>query len=143
VDTPISNLQQLLHSLNPVLNPGIYVYCSIPNGTEVPAIPSLGQFREAEGMSLILAEGVALEAGLKILFRAEWISLNVHSDLSAVGLTAAVSTALAARQIPCNVVAGALHDHLFVPIEKVEEAMNSLQHIHGSVGLQSHIPKKN
>ncbi|MBT5706246.1 ACT domain-containing protein [bacterium] len=143
MDAPISNLQQLLHSLNPVLNPGIYVYCTIPNRTEIPALPSLGQFREAEGMSLILAEEVALEAGLKILFRAAWISLKVHSDLSAVGLTAAVSTALAAKEIPCNVVAGAFHDHLFVPVEDVEEAMICLQNIHGSVGLQSHIRKRN
>jgi hypothetical protein len=135
MEAPISNLQQLLRSLDPVLNSGVYVYCSIPNGTVIPALPSIGQFREAEGMTLILVEEVAVKAGLEILFRAAWISLKVHSDLSAVGLTAAVLTALAARQIPCNVVAGAFHDHLFVPIEKVEEAMVCLRSVQGSVGL--------
>jgi uncharacterized protein len=135
MEAPISNLQQLLRSLDPVLNRGVYVYCSIPNGTEIPTLPSVGQFREAEGMTLILAEAVALEAGLEILFRAAWISLKVHSDLSAVGLTAAVSIALAARQIPCNVVAGAFHDHLFVPVEKVEQTMVCLQRVQGSGGL--------
>ena len=86
-------------------------------------------------MTLILAEEEAVKAGLEIIFRAAWISLKVHSDLSAVGLTAAVSTALAARQIPCNVVAGAFHDHLFVPIEKLEEAMVCLRSVQGSSGL--------
>lgn len=135
MEAPISNLEELLRSLNPVLNSGVYVYCSIPDGREIPDLPSVGQFRETEGMTLILTEDVALEAGLEILFRAAWISLKVHSDLSAVGLTAAVSIALAARQIPCNVVAGAFHDHLFVPIENAEEAMLSLKGLHGSVGL--------
>lgn len=132
---PISNLNELLRSLDPELNSGIYVYCLIPKGTVIPSVPRLGQFSEAEGTTLILAEDVALKAGLEILFRAAWISLKVHSDLSAVGLTAAVSTALAASQIPCNVVAGAFHDHLFVPFAQVDEAMTCLRQIPGSVGL--------
>ena len=38
-----------------------------------------------------------------------WMALAVHSSLAAVGLTAAVATALAARGIACNVVAGYSH----------------------------------
>ncbi len=54
---------------------------------------------------------------MPILFRSAWITLTVHSDLQAVGLTAAFAAALAQADIPCNVVAGAYHDHLFVPVE--------------------------
>jgi hypothetical protein len=50
----------------------------------------------------------------------------VHSSLQAVGLTAAVATALAERGIACNVVAGFHHDHLFVPHERGAEAMDAL-----------------
>jgi len=49
--------------------------------------------------------------------------LDVNSALDAVGLTAAVSSALAAHGIPCNVLAGYHHDHLLVPIERAELAI--------------------
>ena len=123
---PILNLEKLLQSLDPERHEGIYVFCSVSDMTAVEKLRSVGQFREAEGVTLILSEEDALREGLKILFRAAWISLKVHSDLSAVGLTAAVSGALAAKHISCNMVAGAYHDHLFVPIEQVDEAMSCL-----------------
>jgi uncharacterized protein len=49
------------------------------------------------------------------------------SDLQAVGLTAAFATALGRAGISCNVVAGAQHDHLFVPVEQAGRAMAELQ----------------
>jgi hypothetical protein len=51
----------------------------------------------------------------------------VHSDLQAVGLTAAVAAALTQANISCNVVAAAHHDHIFVPIESGNEAVAVLQ----------------
>jgi hypothetical protein len=51
----------------------------------------------------------------------------VHSDLQAVGLTAAVAAALAEAGISCNVVAAAHHDHLFVPVESASQAIAVLQ----------------
>jgi uncharacterized protein len=65
--------------------------------------------------------------GLTILFRAAWITLTVHSDLAAAGLTAAVSSALFEQGISCNVVAAAHHDHLFVPENCAEEALAVLK----------------
>ena len=47
-------------------------------------------------------------------FRCRRIELRVHSALEAVGLTAAVSGALADAGLTANVVAGAHHDHLLV-----------------------------
>ena len=43
------------------------------------------------------------------------IVLQVFSALDGVGLTAAVATALANEGIPCNMIAGYHHDHVFVP----------------------------
>jgi len=55
------------------------------------------------------------------------ITLQVHSDLEAVGLTAAVATALADHDVACNVIAGFHHDHLFVPWPLREQALAILQ----------------
>ena len=49
-----------------------------------------------------------------------------ETDLDLVGLTATVSGRLAEAGIACNVIAGARHDHLFVPAERGEEAMGLL-----------------
>ena len=50
--------------------------------------------REDEGLTLILPQQQADDLGLPYDFVAAWITLQVHSALSAVGLTAAVSRVL-------------------------------------------------
>ena len=48
------------------------------------------------------------------------------SALEAVGLTAAISTALTRDGISCNVIAGYHHDHLFVPTDRAQDTMSVL-----------------
>jgi uncharacterized protein len=127
VSFPIRELAELLRSLEPVLQPGVYVFASVAPGRDVTALEPLATFREAEGLSLIVEEGRAREAGLAGIFRAAWITLGVPSDLHAVGLTAAVSAALSRTGISCNVVAAAAHDHLFVPLEDAARALEVLR----------------
>lgn len=122
----ISNLQEILRSLDAVREPGVFAYVSVPHGSDVSALPYLAYFREREGISLILPEQAAHQAHLPILFRCAWISLTVHSDLEATGLTAAFSKALSERGISCNVVAAAFHDHIFVPNDRADEALKCL-----------------
>jgi hypothetical protein len=86
-------------------------------------------FREAEGLTLLLDEEVAARNGLSPLYRAAWIELGIESDLAAVGLVAAVSTALAAAGISCNVVSAVRHDHLFVPPDRAAEAVAVLERL--------------
>lgn len=124
--TASRDLEQLLRTLSPVHNPGVYVFASLPTGLAIDMAPVVASIREAEGLSVVLAERDALRLGLPIQFRAAWLTLSVHSDLEAVGLTAAVAAALADADISCNMVAGAFHDHLFVPDEQAEAAMAAL-----------------
>ena len=82
--------------------------------------------REAEGTTVVVAEAQAIARGWPVTFRSAWITLRVHSDLAAVGLTAAFARALGDAGISCNVVAGVHHDHLFVPVARADDAMRAL-----------------
>ena len=126
---PVTNLAELLQTLRPALNEGVCVFASVSPDTDTRSLEPIATFREAEGLTLIVEEQRALKAGLPVLFRAAWITLTVHSDLQAVGLTAAVAAALAQAHISCNVVAAAFHDHLFVPVESGDEALAVLQRL--------------
>ena len=127
--TPITDLELLLGSMEPVLNPGRYVFATVPTGKSLPAMDIVASIREAEGLSVIVATDVARQEGLASAFPCAWITLQVHSDLAAVGLTASFAAALSTAGISCNVVAGMNHDHLFVPSAMAETAMAVLRNL--------------
>lgn len=121
------DLRTLLHSMRPDLNPGRYVFTTVP-GDAVPAgLGPVVTVAEREGLTLVLPEAEAVTAGLDHDYVAGWITLRVHSALDAVGLTAAVSLALTDAGLSCNVVAGYHHDHLFVPYDRADEAVAVLE----------------
>jgi len=108
-----TDLGRLLASLEPVLDPTQYGFESVAEA------PSLGEafalIREKEGVTII-RPGTGWAR----------IMLGVHSSLDAVGLTACVAQALAVRDIGANVVAAVHHDHVFVPWERRDEALETL-----------------
>jgi uncharacterized protein len=124
---PKTDLDDLLRTMRPVLADGEFVFCSVP----VKARPHLDvspvcEFREAEGITLILARPDAEGLNLPHAFVCRMITLTVYSGLEAVGFLAAVIGRLAERGISVNSVAGFYHDHLFVPADRAEEAMRIL-----------------
>ena len=121
------DLARLLRTMQPVLNEGVYAYCVLPPHIDARTLEALATFREREGVTVILEETAARAAGLSIRFRSAWITLNVHSDLDAVGFTAAFARVLGDAGIGCNVVAAAHHDHVFVPVERAAEALTCLR----------------
>jgi len=123
----IKDLEQLLKNMEPVLNPGVYAFVSVQNEAVLRSVKVIASIFEPEGYSAVIAERDAIALGLPILFRAAWITLTVDSDLQAVGLTAAFASALTEAGISCNVVAGAYHDHLFVPVERANDAIKALK----------------
>jgi uncharacterized protein len=125
-----TNLRKLLAEMSPQLNAGEYTFCTLPVSAPIPvACHLVGLIQEMEGTSIIVPRNEADTSGLKYDFIAAWITLTIHSDLEAVGLTAAISRALAEAGIPCNVVAGYYHDHLFVPANKAGHAMDILKRL--------------
>lgn len=138
MSTPMADLALLLSRMEPVLNDGVWAYAMVPPGTELGGVEPLATFREAEGLTLVVPEADAQRQGWPVLFRAAWISLQVHSDLQAVGLTAAFARALGDAGISCNVLAGACHDHLFVPVERSQDALAALRAL--SSGTRAEAP---
>src|SRR5687768_522502 len=125
---PITDLPTLLRSLAPVLRDDEWVFCWLPaDATRAHADVALASVREDGGVSLVLPRAHARAHGLPDAPAFRCLTLTVHSSLEAVGLTAAVATALAARGIAANVVAGARHDHLFVPAARAEGALALLR----------------
>lgn len=124
-----TDLATLLASLQPELQEGIFVFVS--RGPDCPALPGdvvpIMRFREQEGWTLLVEETAAFRAGLDGSFRCRLITLTVHSALEAVGLLAAVTTGLAAAGIAVNAVSAFYHDHLFVALERAEEACEILR----------------
>lgn len=123
----INNLDLLLAHLQPVLQPGRFAFLTLPPDRTLDPSEILASIREPEGLSVVVSESCAASHALSVQFRAAWITLQVHSDLAAIGLTAAFSSALAQAGISCNVVAGVHHDHLFVPVDQAQQAMITLQ----------------
>ena len=101
------------------------------HGEAKPAADILASVHEPEGWSLVLRRDDADTAGLTYDYVAAWITLRVYSSLAAVGLTAAVSSALAEAGISCNVIAGHHHDHLLVPHHEADRALDILRGLSG------------
>ena len=125
--SPISDLAVLIASMRPELHAGKWAWCALPADASLHGVDVVASVREAEGLTVVVAERDAVARGWRVVFRSAWITLSVHSDLGAVGLTAAFGRALAEAGIACNVVAGVHHDHLFVPLARAGDAMAALR----------------
>lgn len=130
-----TDLSTLLCTLSPQLHAGVYVYAALAHDCNLGNLPVIATFKELEGLTVITAEDAAHRACLPILLRVGWITLKVHSDLEAVGLTAAVAQALTHAGISCNVMAAAYHDHLFVPYESAPAALAVLENLQHQASL--------
>ena len=118
----VTDLGELLASLRPVLTPGEWVFVT----GVAPVEGAIATVVEEEGVTSVVSPEVAQRAGVEVGPAMARITLQVHSALEAVGLTAAVAAALAARGIPANVVAGYFHDHVFVPVARAADAVAAL-----------------
>ena len=122
-----TNLKTLLASMAPQLDDTEWVFAEVGEEEAVPLTPlAIATFCETEGLTLVLPQSVVdgLENVSAPMSR---ITLEVHSSLEAVGLTAAVAGALAKEGISANVIAAYYHDHIFVPKASADRALAVLQ----------------
>ena len=107
---------------------GEFVFCSFPNaryGNHSDLEP-IAAVTENEGLTLVIPKSKADEHKLSYDSVFRGITLEIHSSLNAVGLTAAFSSKLGEHGISANVIAGYFHDHIFVQREHAEKAIAAL-----------------
>lgn len=122
----VNHLSDLLRHLTPTQLGGQWYFALCHHDTPFPKPPFL-VVREDQHCTVIFdAAQHALWETVEISEPMACIQLGVASDLHDVGLTAAVSQALAAENISCNVIAAYQHDYLFVPAAQVERAVAAL-----------------
>lgn len=119
----------LLRSLRASPADGVFVFASVESCETPPGIVPLMVFREAEGMTLVLSRQDAIDARLPHEFPCRMITLDVQSSLDAVGFIARVATVLSKEGIAVNPVSGFYHDHLFVPEDRMADALGVLERL--------------
>ena len=123
-----TDINIILNDLSPRLLDDNYVFCTVPDGAygDCASTQPVASFQEAEGLTLVITKDRADAHGLAYegLFRC--ISLQIHSSLEAIGLTALISAKLAAAGISANMIAGYYHDHVFVPQSRANDALDIL-----------------
>lgn len=124
-----TDLDKLIANLEPVLNEGEYVFVTVSDTEEIPREITICEIKEKEGVTVIISKLEADALRLSYDYIASWITLNVHSSLEAVGLTAAFSTALGNNGISCNVIAGYYHDHIFIDSKDQNKALSVLRNM--------------
>jgi uncharacterized protein len=128
------DLVKLCASLDPVMALPIYVFCSFPDFILPDGLATFCTVREREGMTAVVEQSDAHRLRLPYTYESRLITLMVHSSLEAVGFIAVISRELAQAGIPCNAIAGYCHDHIFVPVERADEAMTLLKAIAAGAG---------
>ena len=122
-----TDLDYLLKESSPVLDPEDYVFlcCDAAYGDHAEWQP-IASFQEDEGLTLVVRRVIADTNGQAYEGVFKRITLQVHSSLSAVGLTAKFAECLTEHNISANVLAGFYHDHIFVASSDAARAMIAL-----------------
>ncbi len=120
------NLQIILADMNPILDKETYVFLSVPHDKNTAPRNPILSFRENQGQAYIASLEDAETCDLPYIYRSKRITLTVHSSLEAVGFLAAITTKLAAQGISVNPVSAFFHDHLFVPEQDANKALETL-----------------
>jgi hypothetical protein len=126
--------QDMISGMTPVLKSGDFVFVTTHDPALIAELTpdAVSTFREEEGLSMLVPVASATASAQNADMPMRCITLNVFSSLEGVGLTAAVATALGDHNIPCNMIAAYHHDHVFVPSELAERALDVLKSLQSS-----------
>ena len=126
-----TNLTKLIATMEPILAETAYVFGTLKSysGEQLTQLQPISTFAEKEGLTVVVQKKIADEHQLPYSGVFKCITLNVHSSLDAVGLTAAVATKLTQSNISANVIAAYYHDHVFIASNDAEKALAALNEL--------------
>lgn len=126
-----TDLDKMLATMAPRLLDDRFVFVSFPNAQygDHQELKPIACVLESEGLTLVIPKAQAERARLGFDSVFACISLELHSSLDAVGLTAAFANQLAGYAISANVVAGYYHDHIFVNEQDASQAILALNEL--------------
>lgn len=117
------DLQTLLRNMEPVRH-GEYAFCVLDDAScGALKVKPLATFQEQEGLTVILARSDADLLQMHYSYVGTLITLNVHSNLNAVGFLAKIAAKLANNGLSLNAFSPVHHDHIFVRPEDADQAM--------------------
>ena len=127
-----TGLDTLLAGMKPVLHWDTFVFVTTQRDISHLSIRPRMQFREEEGLTLIITKTEAEEHGFPYTFPSRMITLSIHSSLDAVGFMARIAGLLAEEGIAINPISAFYHDHIFVAEDRAENALHLLETLTGS-----------
>lgn len=121
----------LLAALDPVLDPTEYAFCRIEGGRygDWRELEPVAYCQEGNTATFVVPMALAEAQDMACTGPFRCITLQVHSSLHDVGLTAAVAGRLTACGISANVIAGYQHDHIYVPAARATQALAELERL--------------
>jgi hypothetical protein len=123
----ITDLQQTLSSLKVVCDDIEYGFASIADSSSIEPEKVLATFQENDRLAIIAPKAYLDSLSIENEGPYAKLTIDVHTSLELVGLTAVMATKLAEHGISANVVAAFYHDHVFVQYGSRDKAIQLLE----------------
>jgi len=73
-----TNISVLIKGMNPKLNNGEYVFSTLSDSNKVDRADTIFEFKEREGLSIVIEKQKADRLGLEYDLVFSWITLTIH-----------------------------------------------------------------
>jgi len=123
----ITDLRQTLQSIKVVCDDVQYGFASIQDETQIKTDEVLATFHENGRLAIIAPKDYPDSLSIENEGPYAKLTIDVHTSLELVGLTAVMATKLAEHGVSANVVAAFYHDHVFVQYELRQKATQLLE----------------
>ncbi|HET9098453.1 MAG TPA: ACT domain-containing protein [Candidatus Saccharimonadales bacterium] len=128
----LTDLRKTLQSLKVTCDDMQYGFASIVDESLIERDKVLATFHENGRLAIIAPKDYLDSLGIENEGPYAKLTIDVHTSLELVGLTAVMATKLAEHGVSANVVAAFYHDHVFVQYELRRKAIELLENLKDS-----------
>ncbi len=123
----LTDLKDTLDSLKVSCDEIEYSFASVPDDSLISRDKVLATFQENGRLAVIAPKEFLDSKEIENEGPYAKLTIDVHTSLELVGLTAVMATKLAKNGISANVVAAFYHDHVFVQYDLRKKAIELLE----------------